>query len=170
MMELKLIPEDSMMLLQPCQEFDFNNPPFDPKELAEGLYDAMKKNDGLGISANQVGVPYRVFCMRTEPPITLFNPRIVDVSEEEVLMKEGCLSFPLLYLNVKRPDRVRIRFQKEDGETVTETFIGMSARIALHEYDHMDGKVFTQKASKFESQRAIRKRMILQRKVKKAKK
>jgi peptide deformylase len=108
--------------------------------------------------------------MRTEPPITLFNPRIVDVSEEEVLMKEGCLSFPLLYLNVKRPDRVRIRFQKEDGETVTETFIGMSARIALHEYDHMDGKVFTQKASKFESQRAIRKRMILQRKVKKAKK
>lgn len=169
-MELKLIPENSPMLLEPCQEFDFDNPPHNPKELAESLYTCMTKNDGLGISANQVGVPYRVFAMRSEPPLVLFNPRIVDVSENEVLMKEGCLSYPLLYLSVKRPDRVRIRFQKETGETVTETFIGMTARVALHEYDHMEGKVFTQKASKFESARALRKRMILQRKVKKAKK
>jgi peptide deformylase len=169
-MELKLIPENSPMLLQPCQDFDFDNPPYDPKELAESLYTCMTKNDGLGISANQVGVPYRVFSMRSEPPLTLFNPRIVDVSENEVSMKEGCLSYPLLYLNVKRPDRVRIRFQNESGETVTETFIGMTARVALHEYDHMEGKVFTQKASRYESERALRKRMILQRKVKKANK
>ena len=169
-MELKLIPEDSPVLLQPCQEFDFTNPPCDPKELSESLYNCMLKNDGLGLSANQVGVPYRVFTIRSEPPLTLFNPRVVDVSENEILAKEGCLSYPLLYLNVKRPDHCRVRFQNENGETVTESFNGLTARVALHEYDHMEGKVFTQKASKFESQRALRKRMILQRKVKKVQK
>ncbi len=106
--------------------------------------------------------------MRTdEKPYAVFNPRVVDVSDRELTMKEGCLSFPLLYLNVKRPDSVRIRFQDESGETRTEKFIGMTARIALHEFDHMLGKVYTQKASQYETERALRKRMILKRKVKK---
>jgi peptide deformylase len=80
-------------------------------------------------------------------------------------MKEGCLSFPLLYLSVKRPDKIRLRHQFYDGQTTTQQFIGMTARIVLHEYDHMEGKVFTQTASSFEKDRALRKRMILKRKV-----
>jgi peptide deformylase len=105
--------------------------------------------------------------MRTgEKPYAVFNPRVVDVSDKELSMKEGCLSFPLLYLNVKRPDSVRIRFQDETGETRTEKFSGMTARIVLHEFDHMLGKVYTQKASAFETQRAMRKRTILKRKAK----
>lgn len=171
MIEMKLIPETSPMLLQPCQEFDFSNPPYDPKEFAESLYNTMAKHDGLGLSANQVGFPYRVMAIRTdEDPLVIFNPRIIHTSENFVTMKEGCLSFPLLYLSVKRPDLVRIRYQGWEGVTDTSTFIGMSARVVLHEYDHLEGKVFTQTASSFETQRAIRKRMILQRKVKKAKK
>jgi peptide deformylase len=71
---------------------------------------------------------------------------------------------------VKRPDLVRIRYQNWEGVTDTNTFIGMSARVVLHEYDHLEGKVFTQQASSYETQRAKRKRMILQRKVKKASK
>jgi peptide deformylase len=106
--------------------------------------------------------------MRTgEKPYAVFNAKVVDVSDKELSMKEGCLSFPLLYLSVKRPDSVRIRFQDETGEMRTEKFIGMTARIALHEFDHMLGKVYTQKASQYETQRALRKRMILKRKVKK---
>jgi peptide deformylase len=167
-MNLEFVPETSPVLLQECKEFDFNNPPFDPKEFAQALHDKMVESDGLGLSANQVGIPYRVFVMRTgNEPFVIFNPKIVDVSDKELVMKEGCLSFPLLYLNVKRPDGVRIRYQKEDGSTTTEKFIGMTARIALHEFDHMIGKVYTQKASSFETQRALRKRMILKRKVKK---
>ena len=167
MIELNLVSETSSVLLQECKEFDFNNPPFDPKEFAQALHDKMIKSDGLGLSANQVGQPYRVFVMRTdEKPYAVFNPKVVDVSNKELTMKEGCLSFPLLYLNVKRPDSVRIRFQNEDGEIRTEKFIGMTARIALHEFDHMLGKVYTQKATQFETQRALRKRMILKRKVK----
>ena len=166
-MNLEFVSETSPILLQECKEFDFNNPPFDPKEFAQALHNKMVKSDGLGLSANQVGQPYRVFVMRTgEKPYAVFNPRVVDVSDKELSMKEGCLSFPLLYLNVKRPDSVRIRFQDETGETRTEKFSGMTARIVLHEFDHMLGKVYTQKASAFETQRAMRKRTILKRKAK----
>jgi peptide deformylase len=80
------------------------------------------------------------------------------------------LSFPLLFLNVKRPDSIRVRYQTWENIIDTSTFIGMSARIALHEYDHLDGKLFTQVASSFEVEQSKRKRMILQRKVKRAKK
>ena len=166
---MNLVKETDPILKQVCQDYDFENPPFDNTEqFAVDLYNTMVKSDGLGLSACQVGYPYRVFAMRTneQNPLVLFNPRLVDVSENLVSMKEGCLSFPLLYLNVKRPDRVRIRYQEFNGLTTTNTFIGMSARVALHEYDHLEGKVFTQVASSFETQRAMRKRMILKRRVK----
>jgi peptide deformylase len=168
MIEMNFVSENDPILSEPCQEFDFENPPVNAEEFANSLYNKMVQFDGLGLSANQVGYPYRVFAMRNdENPMVLFNPKIVFESENEVIMKEGCLSFPLLYLSVKRPDSVRVRYQNWDGTVDTLTLIGMSARIALHEYDHLEGKTFTQKASQFESQRAMRKRMILQRKVKK---
>jgi peptide deformylase len=170
-MNLEFVPESSSMLLQPSKEFDFANPPFDPKEFAESLYNTMARHDGLGLSAVQVGHPYRVFAMRNDKdPIVLFNPRIVFQSENILSMKEGCLSFPLLFLSVKRPDSIRIRYQTWENITDTSTFIGMTARVALHEYDHLEGKLFTQVASSFEVERSKRKRMILQRKVKSAKK
>ena len=167
-MNLELVPESATVLHEECLQFDFANPPYDPKELAQALHDKMVSQDGLGLSANQVGIPYRVFVMRTgDEPFAIFNPKVVDVSDKEIPMKEGCLSYPLLFLSVKRPDSVRIRFQNEEGETRTEKFIGMTARIAQHEFDHMLGKVYTQKASSFEAHRAMRKRMILKRKVRK---
>ena len=167
-MNLELVSESATVLHEECLQFDFANPPYDPKELAQALHDKMISKDGLGLSANQVGIPYRVFVMRTgEKPYAMFNPKVVDVSDKEISMKEGCLSYPLLFLSVKRPDTVRIRYQNVDGETNTERFIGMTARIAQHEFDHMLGKVYTEKASAFETQRAMRKRMILKRKVKK---
>jgi peptide deformylase len=166
-MNLELVPESATVLHEECLQFDFANPPYDPKELAQALHDKMVSQDGLGLSANQVGIPYRVFVMRTgDEPFAIFNPKVVDVSDKEIPMKEGCLSYPLLFLSVKRPDAVRIRYQNVDGETTTERFIGMTARIAQHEFDHMNGKVYTEKASAFETQRAMRKRMILKRKVK----
>jgi len=165
---LKLVEESSGILTQTCGDFDFQDPMVDPKELAQKLHFHMIRNDGLGISACQIGIPLRAFAMRIEQdtPFVLFNPRIVNVSEKEIPMKEGCLSFPLLFLNVRRPDAVRLRYQTETGETVTNQFIGMTARIALHEMDHMNGVVFTSRASQYETQRALRKRMILKRKVK----
>lgn len=165
---LELVPETSEVLKKTQNEFDFENSPCDPKDLAFKLNECMKKNDGLGLSACQVGIPHRVFVMRVngDEPLALFNPRIVNQSDNMISMKEGCLSFPLLYMNVKRPDAVRIRYQTYDGETKTQQFIGMSARVALHEMDHMDGITYLNRASSFEMQRAVRKRMILKRKTK----
>lgn len=167
-MELKFVPETADILLKPSELFDFNNPPFDPIEFALALHEKMVKNDGLGLSANQVGYPYQVFAIRvSEEPFVIFNPKIVNVSENLISMKEGCLSFPLLYMNVKRPDACRVRYQLSNGNTETNQFIGMTARVVLHEYDHMIGKVFTQAVSTFERSRSLRKREILKRKVKK---
>lgn len=166
---MNLVSELDKGLYQPCQEFDFTNPPFDAKEFAQQLYQNMTHHNGLGLSANQVGVPYRIFAIRIDTdPLVVFNPKIVDQSENEILLDEGCLSFPLLYMKVKRPDWVRIRFQTHDGETHTELYGGMTARVILHEYDHMDGITFKQRASKFALDRATRKQMILKRAHKKA--
>lgn len=166
--ELSLVSETSEILKQAQGEFDFKNPTFDPANLAERMNECMVKFNGLGLSACQVGIPFRVFVMRVdgEKPYALFNPRIVNESDKLISMKEGCLSFPYLYMNVKRPDSVRIRYQTETGETKTQQFIGMSARVALHEMDHMDGITYMNRASKFELDRAMRKRMILKRKIK----
>lgn len=166
--QLHLIPEDSGILKQLQGEFDFSNPLFDPKNLAERLNECMKRYNGLGLSACQVGIPFRVFAMRVDgdEPYVLFNPKIVSQSDNMISMKEGCLSFPLLFMNVKRPDSVRLRYQTYTGETKTQQFIGMSARVALHEMDHMEGITYLSRASSFELQRATRKRMILKRKIK----
>lgn len=171
MIELKqlyLIPESSEILKQAQSEFDFESPIFDPKNLAEQLNECMKRYNGLGLSACQVGIPFKVFVLRTDDaePLALFNPKIVSQSENVVSMKEGCLSFPLLYMNVKRPDSVRIRFKTSSGETKTQQFTGMSARVALHEMDHMEGITYLNRASSLELQRSARKRMILKRKIK----
>jgi peptide deformylase len=168
-MKMNLVSETDKSLYQPCQEFDFSNPPFDAKEFAQQLYQNMTHHNGLGLSANQVGVPYRIFAIRIDAdPLVVFNPKIVDQSENEILLDEGCLSSPLLYMKVKRPDWVRIRFQTHDGETHTELYGGMTARVILHEYDHMEGITFKQRASKFVLDRATRKQMILKRAHKKA--
>lgn len=168
--ELKLVSEDNDVLNMPQQDFDFENPPCDPIELTKKLHECMVRYDGLGLSACQVGLPYRVFVIRADndEPFAFFNPKIVSESENLISMKEGCLSFPLLYMNVKRPDFVRIRYQNEKGETTTDKFSGMTGRVVLHEYDHMQGTVFLQKVSRMEKDRSLRKRAILKRKVKKA--
>ena len=167
-MKMNLVKEISPILKVPCIEFDFSNPPCDPIELANDLNETMIANDGLGLSANQVGLEYRVFVIRTDENKTLafFNPKIVATSEKLISLKEGCLSFPLLYLNIKRPEWVRVRYTTQYGETKTDRFMGITCRVVLHEYDHMEGKVFTYVASKFEAQRALRKRMILRRRSK----
>jgi peptide deformylase len=69
----------------------------------------MLYNDGLGLSANQIGLPYRAFAIKAEKIIVCFNPRIVDYSEETIYLEEGCLSYPNLYIKVKRPKKIKIR-------------------------------------------------------------
>lgn len=148
---LKLLPEDDLILKQECKPFDFDNPPVDPKQLVEDLKLAMIDNFGVGLSANQVGLPYKVFVFGdpTDPQNiqSVFNPKLLHSSDEEVLIEEGCLSYPGLFIKIKRPGTIRVRYANEQGIVNTYVYDKEPARIFLHEYDHMDGITFKERAT-----------------------
>jgi peptide deformylase len=155
---MKLVDRNDPVLTTPCQVFDFKNPPFDPIEFAHDLVKFMYESNGIGLAANQVGVPYRVFAMRGSPEnFVCFNPKIIQPSEMEITLEEGCLTFPGLLVKIKRPQHVRVRFTTPNGETMTRQFTGMTARIFQHELDHLDGSLFYNKANRFHREKALKK-------------
>ena len=156
-------PNDARLLMQVAPFLDETLEQFgfaDRKELSKVMYDNMVKYGGLGLSANQVGLPYRMFVMGGHPQVedgkvrSVFNPLINDVSPESINLKEGCLSFPFLFLSIKRPKWCSVRYTDENGEEIEETLHGMSARIFMHENEHMNGYVFTDLVSKLKLERA----------------
>ena len=169
---LKMIPpSDPRLLMQiaPFVDANLKEAGFkDRIELSKVMYDTMAKYGGIGLSANQVGLPFRMFIMGGHPQIengkvrSVFNPLINDVSEETVSMKEGCLSFPFLFLTITRPKWCHVKYTDENGKDVEEVLHGMNARIFMHENEHMNGYVFTDLVSKFKLKRAeeARKKMV----------
>lgn len=156
--DLKIIPENDPILLTPPHAWDFNSDD-DPSMFSNMLYDRMVELGGIGLSANQVGVKKKVFCIgMNEFRKTFFNPEIVSISSKEVTGEEGCLSFPGIFMQVKRPDTVTIKFQNEKGEFETEEYNGLTARVVLHEYDHMLGIVFKEKVSKLKWEMATKRK------------
>ena len=135
----------------------------DRQELSDELFETMNKYGGIGLSANQVGLPYNVFVMGGHPQIenglkmTCFNPMIISASEEVVPMKEGCLTFPFVWLTISRPRKVVVKYNDVNGELQEGHLDGMISRIFQHEYDHMLGRVFTEYASKMKLDRAYKK-------------
>ena len=155
---MNLVKSDDPILTRVCENFNFNNPPFDPLEFAQELVKHMYDWNGIGLAANQVGVPYRVFAMRGSPEnFVCFNPRIVDRTTEEVALEEGCLSYPGLLVKIKRPKSIKVRFAMANGEVRTDTFTGMTARIFQHELGHLDGEIFYNKASRYHRDKALEK-------------
>jgi peptide deformylase len=154
---MELVKSDNLILKTMCNEFDFSNPSFDPIEFSKELVKFMYDNNGIGLAANQVGVPYRIFSMRGSPEnFVCFNPKIVSFSDETIYLEEGCLSYPNLLVKIKRPRHIRARYQTPNGETRTDTFTGMTARVFQHEFDHLDGIIFYNKANRFHRERALR--------------
>ena len=159
MVELNLIKPTQRFnneLSIPCQPFDFSNPEFDIEEFTKTLAETMVREDGIGLAANQVGVPYRVFTVRSDPLLVCYNPKIVDLSGEELLGPEGCLSFPGLSVKVKRWEEVRLRFQNYKGTFVTRKFGGLAARVVQHEMDHLDGILFFNRANRYHRDQAFK--------------
>jgi peptide deformylase len=151
--------------------FDFEKDGDKAEELSELLHSKMLEWKGAGLSANQVGLPYRVFVVgNPEQKLAFFNPNILGVSKEEDVIEEGCLSFPGFFLTLRRPNAVYIEWQNEKGETQTGKFQGLGARVILHEYDHMEGINFTFHASQFklkwELDKWKKKQLKLQRRMK----
>ncbi len=155
-----LVTSDSPILYEPTDKFDFSNPPMDPKELAIDLADTMIEHNGIGLAAPQIDVPYSVFVFgdpKNKDSITaMFNPIIVDLSKDVGLDDEGCLSFPSLYIKIKRHNTCRVRFTDMHGDTTTINYGGFTAKIIQHEYDHLQGVVFKKKATRFHMEQARR--------------
>ncbi len=110
----------------------------------------MFHHKGVGLSANQIGIEERVFVMmidiEAQETITCFNPRIIKESKDEVVMEEGCLSYPELYLEILRPSSIIVKYEDENKNVFKERLEGFSARVFQHEYDHMEGIDFTQRS------------------------
>ena len=130
----------------------------DREKVESQLIDSMKHYQGIGLSANQVGIMERVFIMYSDvkkrETITCFNPEITSYSDTEILMEEGCLTYPGLWLKVKRPDGIEVQYEDKTGEIQHQAMFGLECRIFLHEYDHMEGTDFTKKVSKIRLDRA----------------
>ena len=167
MKELKLIPPTDPRVLSsiaPFKDDVLKEEGFkDRKELSDAMFEAMKKYGGIGLSANQVGLPFNMFVLGDHPQlenglkITCFNTMIIKRSDETVVMKEGCLTFPFLFLSITRPRKVTVKYEDENGDLKEGHLDGMISRIFQHEYDHMLGRVFTEYASKMKLDMAYKK-------------
>ena len=114
--------------------------------LIENLIRVMKKANGVGIAAPQLGVGTRIFVMAPEGmrPTAFINPVIVE-SEGSQIGEEGCLSIPGLYGNVERAQYVKVEAYDRKGRAYSYELEGIQARVAQHEIDHLDGVLFIDK-------------------------
>ncbi len=165
---LDLVKSNDPILKQKTLRFDFEKPQRDPRELAEILATVMMEHHGVGLAAPQVGIPLSVFVvgdpMNKESIMAFFNPNIVDMSMKQEYYDEGCLSFPGLFVSIKRPTMIRLRFTDMNNETTTTKYTGFTARAIQHEYDHLEGTVFTTKATSYHLGKAKKAQKIYQRK------
>ena len=160
----ELVPADWSVLYKVLPDFDFSKPPADPNAFASTLVETCKKNNGLGLSANQCGFPYRVFVMGAgEEYVAFFNPVLVK-TEGEIHMEEGCLSWPLLNLRITRPKKIWVEYQDFTGEKKEAIFDGISARCFLHELDHMNGIMYTSRVKPLALQFGLKKLEKIRRK------
>jgi len=125
------------------------DPAINVEHLSKEMFMIMWLNGGIGLAAPQVGMAVRMFVMGPQkgPNYVCINPEIVEISKEQETATEGCLSYPSLWLNIKRPTWVHARYTTLSGETVEQKFDGLLARCYIHELEHLDGITFTKYSS-----------------------
>ena len=152
------------VLRKETQDIDASYPNL--KELIDNMYETMYNADGVGLAAPQVGLVDRIFVIDLSPLAdeespqyeglkkTFINARIINRTGDLSSVEEGCLSIPGINESVPRHDEIEIEYLDENLEAHTEVFKGFTARVIQHEYDHIDGILFTDHIS------PIRKRLI----------
>lgn len=159
-MEFKLGPHDTLVEVSTPWVFGQDG---DAELLEQSMIEFMTANFGIGLAANQIGLAKRVFVIgsknieRFPEPFAVFNPKILEVSEETILDKEGCLSYPGLWLSIKRPAVIKVEFQDSKGNTHEAALSGLIARCFQHELEHLDGICFVDKVSPLKLQLAMKK-------------
>ena len=138
-------------------------------KIANQMMEVMIKAPGVGLAANQVGILKQIITINFEDKendkranYILFNPSIIEYSEEKVIMEEGCLSLPEQYANIERPKKIILQYIDENQKNIKKEIDGYEARILQHEIDHLSGILFVDYLSSL-------KRNIIIKKVKKLK-
>ncbi|MDY6403229.1 MAG: peptide deformylase [Bacteroidales bacterium] len=128
------------------------------KQLIEDMFETMYKANGIGLAAPQINLPISVLVIDADPlkenypegegfKKTMINPEILELYGEDESFEEGCLSLPGINENVVRKNKVRVRYFDEDFNEYEQELFGIQARIFQHEFDHLNGKVFTDRLS-----------------------
>lgn len=138
-------------------------------QLIKDMFETMYHSDGVGLAAPQIGKPIRLAVITLDvlkdefPEYKNFNrayinPRIEEYDNENTsLMEEGCLSLPGIHEPVRRPTRIRVKYLDEEFKEHDEWVEGYLARVMQHEFDHLDGKIFTDRISPLRKQMARKK-------------
>ena len=143
---------------------------YEEKKLSKNMFEIMKDSIGIGLAAPQIGELKRIITIqikdlekKIDKSYALFNPEILWYSEDDVLMEEGCLSVPRQFAEIKRPQKIRVRYLDISNKTVERDVDGVESRVIQHEIDHLEGKLFIDYLSSL-------KRNIIIKKLKKLKK
>ena len=160
---MKLVDQHDPILRQKCEPFNFNEPVVDPYELSDELHKIRIEGGGIGLAAPQVGINTQVLVIgmgnfQTEGTEdynqVFFNPVITSTEGNETYMMEGCLSYPGLFVKVKRPETIVLYWETEEGTGCDEKFEGITSRILQHEIDHLNGITFIKRANRYHLQQA----------------
>ncbi|CAD5248046.1 MULTISPECIES: peptide deformylase [unclassified Imperialibacter] len=140
----------------------------DVKQLVLDMFETMRSASGIGLAAPQIGMSIRLFVVDgsplEEPEVSGFrkvfiNAKIVERDGKPIVMEEGCLSIPGVRDDVQRPNSITVNYYDEHWKEYTETYEGMKARIIQHEYDHIEGVLFTDHLTAFKK-RIIKNKLV----------
>src|SRR3989344_8592750 len=138
-------------LRKKAQEFDFGR--YSKEEVSNlvlRMRKIMEEANGIGLAANQIGLSERVFVAKWDEKFyAVFNPKLSKLSREKEEIEEGCLSIPGKYATVKRPASVLLVGENSSGKKIKIKAWDMLARIFQHEVDHLNGKLYVDRMSKF---------------------
>jgi peptide deformylase len=156
---MELVYYPNPILDKELDDFNLESPQYDPKQLKADMVKVMLESNGIGLSACQVGLNFKAFVMGdSETNSTLcINPTVLQYTEETVVDVEGCLSFPNMFVKVKRPKEILAEFYDENLQKQTVKIEGYSARCYLHELDHLLGITMKDRVSKMKWDMATKK-------------
>ena len=163
-MILPIVAFGSRVLRERCKEIPKDYP--DLMQLISDMYESMYAANGIGLAAPQINKAIRIFIIDTTPflddeeneiiPLkqVFINPKILEEKGDECLFNEGCLSIPDIREDISRRSEIKLEFLDEKFKKHSEKFNGLTARVIQHEYDHLEGVLFTDRIS------LLRKRML----------
>ncbi len=145
-MKLELLVHNDIRLRERCSYVNYKNPELDLLDTTHSMFQLMIEKGGIGLAAPQVGIFQRFFVLKVnDAPFVCINPEIIKFSKITKVATEGCLSFPDSYLNIERPFAIRAKFRTLEGEAKMIVLKDLFARAFQHEYDHLEGILFTDK-------------------------